>query len=118
MLRIIFLFFVMVFVACSNKKGEENKTPARFDKKLWAIQDGVDHPYRDAMVMDLISDKKLTGLKEDSLLKLIGPPNRSDTNYRFYIVKQKRWGMWPISTKSLVIELNEDSTVRTARIKQ
>lgn len=62
---------------------------------------------------------KLKGFKKDSVLQLLGQPNRTDTNYFFYIVDQRFLSdvPVPISTKSLVIKFVND-TVEWRKIKE
>lgn len=113
LLPILFLYLT----ACNPKKQEPEVE--KFDKLKWAIQEGDNYPYRDAMLMDLIGNKRLTGTKRNDILNMLGEPSRMDTNYIFYRINQTKLGdVVPLHTKTLVIEFAADSTVRTSKIHQ
>lgn len=103
----IFLLLLVCFLSCKNKKQEIKDT--RFDKTKWAMQDGQDYPYRKQMIADLINNQKLKGLQKDSVLHILGQPDRTDSNYLFYRVAQKRLGFFPMQTKTLVIKFTNDT---------
>ena len=108
---------ILCFHACTHQK-EEIKVE-KFDKAKWGILSGKEYLYRDNMLKDLMANKRLTGLKRDTILKMLGYPNRSDTNYIFYMVRQTLVaGFFPLHTKTLVIEFAEDNTVRSAKIHE
>ena len=67
---------------------------------------------------NIVDERGLRDLKRDEILELLGEPTRVDTNYLFYRVSQKRLGLWPIHTKSMVIQLAEDSTVNWVKIHE
>ena len=111
-----FLSIVLLcFLGCMPKKQVVNE--AEFNKAKWAIQIGKEYPYRDNMLHNLIANKRLNGLKRDSILNLLGQPNRNDSNFIFYMVAQKMLaGVFPLHTKMLVIKFSYDSTVIAAKI--
>ncbi len=69
---------LLCFLGCNNKK--EDRKEDKFDKVKWATQNNKEYPYRDNILNDLMDNKRLTGLKRDTILKMHGYPNRSDTN--------------------------------------
>lgn len=73
------------------------------------MQDGKDYPYRKQMLDDLISNQQLKGLKKDSVFHLLGQPDRTDSNYLFYRISQKRIGFFPLQTRTLVIKFTNDT---------
>ena len=110
-------FIMLWFVACNQQKQEAKQE--KFDKSKWAIQEGNTYPYRDAMLNNLIADKRLTGTKRNNILNMLGEPTRIDTNYIFYRIKQTKLGlMLTLHTKTLVLEFATDSTVRTSKIHE
>ena len=80
--------------------------------------EGDAYPYRDKILNDLIGSVKLHGLKKDSVENLLGEPNRRDSGYLFYLIKQDRFGGLVVHTKTLVIKLTRDSTVEWRKIHQ
>ena len=115
--RKYFPVFLLCCLACTHKKQEISGE--KFDKAKWITQSGKEYPYRDLMLNDLIANKRLTGLKRDSILNMLGQPNRSDTNYIFYSIEQTLLaGIFPVHTTMLVVEFAADSTVRSSKIYQ
>ena len=86
----------------------------------WATTYGAEYPYRDNMLSDLINNYKLTGLKKNEVLNLLGQPNRSGSGYLFYTIIYKYRGNIPVPvhTKTLVIKLARDSTVEWGKIHE
>jgi hypothetical protein len=119
-IRILVFSALLFSMACKSKKEDAtDKTPIKFDKEKWAIKKDRDYPYRDRMLHDLVYSKQLKGMKWDSVISRLGAPTRSDTNYLFYTIRQPYLANTiPLYTKSLVIEFNTDSTVRTTRIHE
>lgn len=113
MLLLLFIFFC----SCKNKTDENKQT--KFDPLKWGIKEDKNYPYRDNMLNDLVYNIKLKGFRKDSVLKLLGKPNRTDSNYFFYIVDQRFLGELPVpvKTKSLVIKFLND-TVEWRKIKE
>ena len=118
-MKIKFLLPILLLhlTACNPKKQEDQLE--KFDKVKWAIQEGDNYPYRDAMVMDLIGNKRLTGTKRHDILNILGEPSKIDTNYIFYRIDETKFGeVLTLHTKTLAIEFAPDSTVRTSRIHE
>ena len=110
--KILLLLFFLSFFACKSKQEDEHK----FDKVKWSTKSDSDYPYRDKMLKDLIDNVKLKGLKWNEVTYLLGQPDRTDSSYLFYRIKQKRIGFFPLSTKTLIIKLAKDSTVEWRKI--
>ena len=109
--------FFLCCLGCKNTTKEERHE--KFDKTKWEIKNDMDdYPYRDKMLKDLMASYKLPGVKIDSLINLVGPPDRSDSGYLFYRIAQERLGFFPLHTKTLVFKLTKDSTVSWAKIHQ
>lgn len=113
-----FLILLSVFFYSCKNKTDDSKVQ-KFDTLKWGIKKDKNYSYRDNMLNDLVYNIKLKGFRKDSVLKLLGKPNRTDSNYFFYIVDQRFWGEVPvpISTKSLVIKFLND-TVEWRKIKE
>jgi len=109
LIKTLLVIFLVGFFACKNKPSENQYE--KFDKVKWATKEGKVYPYRDKMITYLIDNQKLKGIKKGEVLNLLGPPNRTDTNYLFYTVAQRFLGDIPVPlhTRSLVIKFNKDT---------
>ena len=120
--RIYYIFILLYCLSCNNKKkvppANSGNTPSQmtFDKSKWKVKQDNQYPYRDSMLQHLITSDTLRGLTKQQVLALLGPPSRTDTNYLFYKVAQKRIGFFPLHTKSLVLHLPGDSIVTWIKI--
>ena len=124
----ISLLLLLCLTACmeegnSERSGEtmteiKSVEDSVFDKTKWRTKEGEDYPFRDEMLHDLVYVQQLKGLKKDELIQLLGEPDRSNKGFLYYRVEQKKLGLWPIHTTTLVIELSEDSIVKTRRIHE
>ncbi len=121
-LKILLLLLAICCLACNNGKAKkevsETTTAIEFDTTKWRTKDGDDYPYRDELLTYLITDNKLKGWKKDSVVALLGQPDKIDSNYLFYSIAQKRIGFFPMHTKTLVIKLAADSTVEWRKIHE
>ena len=74
------------------------------------------YTYRKQMVNDLLTNYKWAGITKDSVIKLLGEPDEiEDNTFMIYDFHQSPFGFEPFSSKSLIIELTPDSTVKLAR---
>ena len=110
-----------------GKSEELQKAPATeiaFESDKWKAREGRDYPYRNAMLEDLMNSRQLVGdkglrdLDREQILNLLGAPQREDNNHLFYGVEQKRLGLWPLHTRTLVIQLSEKNEVNWVRIHE
>jgi hypothetical protein len=90
----------------------------KFDKTKWSTKTGDDYPYRNSMLNDLVYNIKLKGFKKDSVLNLLGAPNRVDSNYLFYNISRERINVLTLHSKTLVIKLDKDNTVAWRKIHE
>ena len=112
-------------IACNNEK-EANTDPVdqgietefQFDKSKWGFKEGRDYPYRDQMLDDIVYNDTVRSLSKKGILDLLGEPDRINDNYLYYIIVQKRLGLWPVHTKSLVIKLSDDRTIDWIKIHE
>lgn len=126
MYRYFFLiFFIFLCVSCEDRGKRasdsiisEKKQKIPFDEIKWKAKQELDYPYREGMLKDLMSDPKWRKYKKDELLLILGKPNRIDNNYLFYTITQKRIGLWPLHTKTLVIKLADDGEINWMKIHE
>jgi hypothetical protein len=115
--RKLLVIFLICSVGCKSKNIQQNE---KFDRVKWAAKLDREYPYRDKMLTDLMTNYELHGIKKDSVLKLLGPPNRIDNGHLFYLVVQTYFPntSFPLHTKTLVIKLTQDSTVEWRKIHE
>jgi hypothetical protein len=122
-LRALLIFLILFVSACKDNRQKTTENPGKkqetaFDETKWKTKEGQDYPFRDQMVYDLIGDENFRELKRDKILDLLGQPDRIDGNHLFYRITQRRIGFWPLHTKTLVIQLSEDSTINWMKIHE
>ena len=111
----LLLFLILICSACGNK-NESSKQDIKFERAKWDIKDDGIYTYRKQMVNDLLTNYKWAGIKKDSVIKLLGEPNEiEDNTFMLYDINQAPFGFAPFSSKSFVIELAPDSTVKLVR---
>ena len=103
------------FCSCNNKQAEPN-SQVKFDKVKWQTKEGEAYPYRDDMLDDLISNITLKGLHYDSVISLLGRPERINDGHLYYRIFRREAGSITLGTKSFVIKLTADSTVEWRKI--
>ncbi|MFT3980569.1 MAG: hypothetical protein QM687_08880 [Ferruginibacter sp.] len=100
---------LLLFVAGCHSKKEKITAAQAFDREKWAVIEESDYPHRESMYHDLMASDTLRMIPKDSIVYLLGQPNRTDSNYLFYTISQERMGFWPLHTKTMVIKLAGDS---------
>ena len=124
-LKNLLILLFLCCLACNTEGEEKSKSVDRgsgaeitFDKIKWATKDDIHYPYRDKMLTDLMTNYELHGVKKDSLVNLLGSPDRIDSSYLFYRIAQESLGFFPLHMTTLVIKLREDSTVQWLKIHE
>jgi len=122
------LFIIFLCVSClacnTDREGNninEKKNPETemvFEKAKWKTIDGADYPFRDKMLKDLVYNDTIRDLNKDEILNLLGEPTRTNENYLYYMIAQKRLGNWPLHTKTLVIKFSDDKTIEWIKIHE
>lgn len=113
---ILLISLLTCIYACNNKKDAGTTTQVKFDKIKWQTKDGDAYPYRNDMLDNLIDSVTLKGLRHDSLINLLGQPDRIDNGHLFYSIHRKELGGVTLGTKTFVIKLTPDSTVEWRKI--
>ncbi|MBR9920485.1 MAG: hypothetical protein GYB31_06570 [Bacteroidetes bacterium] len=114
----LFLIFIIPFflLACNGEKEVDQLLT--FDSEKWQLKEGKDYPYRDQMLDDLVDSRLLKPMTKEEVLDVLGVPDRSDGLYLFYTVTQKRIGLFPLHTTTLVVKLSEDGGENTILIHE
>jgi hypothetical protein len=102
------LFFLL---ACQHKKDVSANMDTRFDQAKWKIKEGETYPYREAMVDHLRDSINLKNISYDSLMQLLGAPDRINEGHLYYHIYKKEVGAVTLGTQAFVIRLKPDSTV-------
>lgn len=113
---ILLICFLPFLCACNNDKDATANTYVKFDKTKWQLKVGEAYPYRDEMLKDLIDSINLKNISYDSLINILGQPDRVNEGHLYYNLSRKEIGVVTLGTKSFVIKLKPDSTVEWRKI--
>lgn len=115
-------FLLLGCLACDpgakETREEAPVTEVEFDAVKWNMKEDKDYPYRDSMLNDLMNNDAIRHLKGNEVLALLGDPTRIDSLYLFYRIKETRINFFTLNAKTLVIKLNEDSTINWMKIHE
>lgn len=122
-------FFTAILIVCclscrvnkeENAENEKNTSDSEmsFDQAKWKEKDGKDYPFRDRMLNDIVYNDTVRSRNKEQILDLLGEPDRTNENYLYYMIAQRRLGFWPLHTKSLVIKFSDDNTVDWIKIHE
>src|ERR1035437_6521327 len=95
------LLLLLVIAGC--------KKPEKFDRLKWKDGDGIDFPYRDGMLDDLLTNHQLKGLSYRQVRGLLDIPQGKDSLSIYYEIKVNRDTVKPVEFKNLIIYFNKDS---------
>lgn len=122
-IRFLIVFLSLCFLSC--KKEDRTETDKKetipvavFDKIKWKTKENRDYPYRGKMLDYLMTSDTLKKLKKEEVLNLLGQPDRIDSAYLFYRINQQRLYFFPLHTKTLVIKLKENDSVKSVMIHE
>jgi hypothetical protein len=123
--RVVFVLLLLCCFSCHHDGAEnvehsdqEPFTDMVFDEVKWKTRDGADYPYRERMLNDIVHNDTIRGLNKDEITDLLGEPDRSNENYLYYTIAQKRLGLWPLHTKTLVIKFVDYNTIDWIKIHE
>lgn len=124
-IKFLILPLLLFCLACNTDKDEKSDTAdegpeveIKFDQKKWSTRDGRDYPYRDQMLNDVVYNDSIRSLYEDEIIGLLGEPDRRNDGYLYYMIAQKRLGIWALHTKTMVIKLDEDGAIDWIKIHE
>jgi len=113
------------FLACQPDKEvnvkKEIKKPAIemvFDEEKWKTKEGMDYPYRDMMLHDVVYNDTIRTLSEGDIVRLLGEPDSWNNNHFYYYIFRKRIGFFALHTKTMVIKFKEDTTIEWIKIHE
>lgn len=70
------------------------------------------------MVHEVMGNKELRMLTPDSLIQILGQPDRRAGNYLYYTLRKTHWGPITLHTRTLVILYNENQCVEWMKLHQ
>lgn len=115
---LIFLIPFLLIHSCGNRDNKPESLSAAFDKEKWRTKIQDDYPFRNEMIPYLITNDTLKKLNGRQVLNFLGQPDRTDSNYLFYLVNKKKIGFFTLHSKTLVIKLKPDSMVEWRKIHE
>jgi|JI10StandDraft_1071094.scaffolds.fasta_scaffold53933_8 hypothetical protein len=110
-MRLLTFFTILTLVTSCRQK---------FDSEKWKIMGDIrSFPHRDAMLDDIIENKKFIGLNYRQLIDSLGYPNGlKDTLIYYDIVTDYGLDIDPVYSKDLIIMFDKDSVIRGVKIKE
>ncbi len=111
----IIICLSFIFLACNTDKP--------FDKTQWIVKSDLgEYPHRNSMIKDLTSNFKITGLSYKELIDLIGEPEMNIVGEKnqicYKVLTEYGSDIDPISSKTLIIKLNNDSTIADFKVDE
>lgn len=116
LMRFKISFLILMTCCISCHRSDEKPGAEKFNAERWSAKEGRTYLHRDAMVTEIMSDRRFRLMKHGQLMDQLGEPDRADNNYLFYTVDQQFLGPLPLHTKTLVIKMYPDSTVEWMKI--
>ena len=116
-IKLLITLLLLYSVACKTEKegksdlDQGTETQVTFDKTKWSVKEGMNYPYRDQMLNDVVYNDTIRSLDKNEILELLGEPDRVNDGHLYYMITQRRLGVWPLKTKTMVIKLSEDTIV-------
>ena len=92
----------------------------KFNSEKWKIEEDLrTYPFREAMLADIVENKKFIGLPFAQIVDSLGQPTSAENGQLFYIIKEDYgFDIDPVYTKDLVLTIDKDSLVTDVRIKE
>lgn len=112
--QLILIFSLLINFSC----GKENVPPIPFDHTKWNIKKGLDYPYRDQMVNEVLYSDSLRTLQKEGLIYLLGQPDYTREEHLYYRINETRLGTWTLHTKTIVIKLSKDNSVEWIKLHE
>ena len=117
-LLLIFLLFLVATSCKNDSPAPQNQDETLFTSAKWKTKKGEDYPYRQKMLDSVVYNDTIRELNKEEILTLLGTPDRSNENHLFYTISQKRIGLWPLHTKTMVIKFIDEETIEWIKIQE
>lgn len=96
---------LLVFVGLM-KMDQPKSIP--FEAIQWRTTTYAESKIRLAMHEDLIAIDSIRYFDKMKIITTLGSPDRINDNFLYYTLSQKKLGLWPLHTKTLVIKMKDD----------
>ncbi len=120
--RSVFLILFFCCFSCSNENAGTGKQATALDSifthEKWMATDGQDYTYRDQIYRDVLYNDTIRSLGKAELLDLLGEPDRTNEDYLYYTIDQKRLGLWPLHTRTMVFKLTEHDSIEWIKLHE
>ena len=110
----VFLISMLTF-SCG---GHYSTGEIPFDQSKWAYKDGQDYPYRAPMLNEVVYNDAIRNLDKTKIIHLLGIPDREKEEYVYYLINQKRIGLWPLHSRFMVIKFKNDEEIEWIKIHE
>ncbi len=112
---ICILTILTILTSCENQ--------LKFDSKKWnEYQDLEVYPYRELMLRDIVDNKRLLGLKYQSIIDSLGLPekyiDKAENELWYLVTVNYGTDIDPVYTKHLTLTVNGDSIVDKVEVKE
>ena len=106
---IIYIVLSTILLSCNNQE-EATIEKSDFNQKKWLTKEGNDYPYRNDMLDAILYNDSIRTLNKTQILALLGEPNRINKEYLYYTISQKRLGLSPLHTKTIIVKMSADNS--------
>ena len=110
----ILFLFILLKVSCTTPKEERpnfDSEQISFDRTKWLTKEGTNYPYRRQMVDAILYNDTIRTLNKNEILENLGEPDRENENHLYYKTSETKFGLFPLSTKFIVIKFIDDETI-------
>lgn len=117
MKQLLILIVSLSLFGCSNgdKQGAQ-QTNRVFDAAQWQEKDENGYLYREYLYKDVLYNDTVRDLSKAELLNLLGKPDREQDNHLYYRIDEDKLGLWTMHAKTMVIKMENDTTVAWIKV--
>lgn len=99
-------------------RGKDDVVEIPFDPIKWKQKKGDQYVYRIGMFNELLYSKELRQLTKTEILEKLGSPDRETDNHLYYIISEKKLGLWTLNQKSMVFKMTEVDSVEWIKLHE
>lgn len=115
---LILLFFLLV-TSCKNDASTPPKqAETHFTSTKWKTKKGYDYPYREKLLDIVVYNDTIRNLDKEEILTLLGMPDKTNDNFLYYNISEKRLGLWTLHATTMVIKFVDDKTIEWIKIQE
>lgn len=119
MKKIPLIYLLFVFLSSCNTTPEDNAlSTIEFDSETWKQFDGDTYPFRETMYENILYNDSIRALSKNEIITLLGQPNRTNEDFLYYLIAEKKLGFWVLHTKTLVFKFNDSQKIEWIKIHE